>query len=154
MAKFEFDKMALEDILDVSIFAWAELFVWLSQEYAPRIKENLPNNINLSSWKKPQRSIWKDNKNYYRKPVSIDWNYYEWVTWDLKRSIWMKKLWTGEYIIWVKIWPASDYAPTHEFWDTSRNIPERSFLRRPLKDDHKEIINTMWKVFKQLSDKK
>lgn len=159
MSKFELDKTALEVILDKSIFTWANLFENLSLGYAPRIKESLPGNINLKSWNTPQRNIRKDekgtlkNKHYYRKPVMIDWNYYEWVTWNLRRSIWIQKLWQWEYIIWVKVWPASDYAATHEFWDEARNIPKRSFLRRPLEDDSKEIIKQIWNTFKQLSDK-
>lgn len=153
MAKFELDKMWLENILDKSILVWANTWHNLSIDYAPRIKEDLPGNINLKSWEKPQRNIRKNNKHYYRKPVYIDWNYYEWVTWNLKRSIWLQKLWQWEYIIWVKQWPASDYTATHEFWDETRNIPERSFLRRPLKEDSKEIIKQIWKTFKELSDK-
>lgn len=153
MATFEFDKIALENILDKSIFIWAEVFQNLSIWYAPRIKENLPDNINLQSWGKPQRNIREGNKNYYRKPVQIDWNYYEGVTWNLRRSIWLQKLWQGEYIVWVKNWPASDYAATHEFWDDSRGIPERSFLRKPLEKDSTEIIKQIWTTFKELSDK-
>ncbi len=153
MAKFELDKVALGDILDKSIFVWANILENLSIENAPRTKDDLPSNINLKSWEKPQRNIREWNSNYYRKPVMIDWNYYEWVTWNLKRSIWTQKLWEWEYIVWVKIWPASDYASTHEFWDESRNIPKRSFLRKPLEENWKEIIKQIWKSFKQLSNK-
>jgi hypothetical protein len=153
MSEFSFNKRSLEDIVDISIFIWAEMIQGLAQDYAPRDKNNLPKNINNKNWEKPERNIRSNNKHYYRKPVLINWNWYEWVTWNLKRSIWTEKLWKWEYIIWVKIWPASDYAATHEFWDESRGIPKRSFLKRSIDENWKEVLLQIWKTFKELSDK-
>lgn len=170
MAEFSFDKNEFENIIDWAIESWAQLLYTKVASLVPRDLQRLPNNINRKDWKKPQRNVWRwkgqkkwfhtskwevvENKHYYRPPKMINWNWYEWVSWALKRSLDIEKLWKWEYIVWVKRWPTEDYAGRQEFWWRDklwRNVPERSYLRKWIKDNDKEIINQIQKTFNELS---
>lgn len=153
MSTFEFDKNAFDDIIDKSIFTGFNLLHEVVLDSVPRDKNNLPNPIILKNKSKPERNIRKNNKHYYRKPVMINWQWYEWVTGNLARSIWTQKLWIWEYIVWVRQWPTEDYWYTQEYWDSNRWIPSRSFLNKPLRDNSKEILKQTQKTFSELLNK-
>ena len=85
--------------------------------------------------------------------VSKNWLWYEWVTWNLKRSVWLENTGYLEYSVWVMEWPTEIYAYTQEFWDPSRNIPRRSFLNEKFKKHKKEIEAQIQKTFNELLDK-
>lgn len=151
MADFDFDKNAFEDIIDWAIADWAYMTLSLSQERTPRDKERLPNPIVLKTKEKPERNVREWNKKYYRKPVNINWLWYEWVSWALKRSLDVEKLWKWEYIVWIKRWPTEWYWAIQEFWSDDWTIKSRSFLRETLRQDWKKIVNQIQKKFNELS---
>lgn len=151
MSEFSFDKNELENIIDQSIRSWAYMTLSLSQDRTPRDMERLPNPIILKTKDKPERNIRKWNKKYYRNPVKINWLWYEWVSWNLKRSLDLEKLWKSEYIVGVKKWPTENYAEVQEFWTMDWDIKSRSFLRETLKNDWKKILNQIQKTLNELS---
>lgn len=151
MAEFIFDKNAFENIIDESIRVGAYMTLWLSQNRTPRDKERLPNPIILKTKNKPERNVREWNKNYYRKPVNINGQWYEWVSWALKRSLDIEKLGKWEYIVWVKRGPTEKYAEVQEFWTLDGTIKSRSFLRETLKQDGKQILDQIQKTFNELS---
>lgn len=153
MAEFDFNELMFEKCIDGALLAWASLFEEISKENAPRNIDDLPQNINRKDWKKPERNVKKDNKHYYREPVKIKWNYYSWVTWNLKRSIWTENTSYLERSVWVMGWPTEEYAYTQEFWDPARGIPRRSFLNKPLEENQKKIEAQIQKTFNELLDK-
>lgn len=150
MSEFKIDENAFMELVDKSMLVGADLLLKKVMEKVPRDLENLPiNTLNRKDWKAPKRNVRKNNKHYYRKPVKISWNYYSWITWALKRSIAIEKLWKWEYIVWVKRWPTEKYAWKLEFSD--QNKVNRSYLRVPLRDNAKEIINKIQETFNDLS---
>lgn len=151
MAEFSFDKNEFENIIDESIKVGAYMTLELSQNRTPRDKERIPNPIILKTKNKPERNIRKGNKKYYRNPVQINGQWYEGVSWALKRSLDIQKLWIWEYIVWVKRWPTEWYWEVQEFWSLDGTIKSRSFLRETLKQDSKQIINQIEKTFNELS---
>lgn len=153
MAEFDFDELMLENILDKSILVWATLLHEKSLESVPRNWDNAPNPIVLKTKSRPERNIRKWNKHYYRNPVQKNWQWYEWVTWNLKRSVWLENTDYLEYSVWVMQWPTEKYARLQEYWDKDRNIPPRSFLREPLEKNSKEIIAQSQKTFNELLNK-
>ena len=127
MATFDFNELMFESIIDKSILAWANILHQESLKKVPRDWNNAPNPIKLKVKKIPERNVRKWNKHYYRNPVSKNWQWYEWVTWNLKRSVWLENTWYMEYSVGVMAWPTEDYWYTQEFWDDSRNIKPRSY---------------------------
>lgn len=150
MSDFIFDSSQLEDLIDESVKVGAYMTLSLSQNRTPRDKERLPNPIVLKTKDVPQRNIRKWNKKYYRKPVNINGQWYEGVSWALKRSLDIEKLWKWEYIVWVKRWPTEKYAEVQEFGSNDGIIPSRSFLRETLTQDGKKIIDQVQKTFNEL----
>lgn len=153
MAEFDFDTLMFEKMVDQSILVWANILHQESLKEIPRNWDDPPNPIVLKVKSKPERNIREWNKHYYRKPVSKNWQWYEWVTGNLKRSVWLENTWFLEYSVWVMEWPTEEYAYTQEFWDPTRNIPARSFLRDPLDKNYPKIIAQVQRTFKELSDK-
>ena len=148
MAEFDLKEKILKDIIDKSVLVWAEFLHREIREITPRDKERLPKPIDI----KNENRI---DKNFHYKPVNINWKWYEWVTWNLKRSIWIEKVWTWDYIIWVKKWVTEEYAGRQEFWGTDskwRHVPERSYLRKWLGNNQKMAILRVRKVFSSLMD--
>lgn len=153
MAEFDFDTLMLEKIVDQSILVWANILHQESLKKVPRNWDNAPKPIILKRKKKPERNIRRWNRRYYRKPVFKNWHWYEWVTWNLKRSVWLESTSYLEYSVWVMEGPTEWQARTHEFWDPGRNIPKRSFLNEPLQKNQKLINNQIQKTFNELLDK-
>lgn len=144
MAEFSLNENAFLDAVDIAMLSGTELLLQKVLEKVPRDVNNLPiHNVNRKDWKKPQRNVRKNNKYYYRPVQKINWNWYNWVSWNLKRSIDMQKLARWEYIVWVKRWPTEVYAGALEFSELKK--VNRSFLRKPLKGNAKEILDRIQK---------
>ena len=146
MAEFDLDELLLEDIIDKSLLSWTELLHSEIRKITPRDKERLPKSIDM----KNENRV---NKHFHYRVVKIWWKWYEWVTWNLKRSIGIEKLWVWEYVIWVKKWPTEEYAGRQEFWGRDSRgveVPERSYLRKWLGDYEKIAINRVREVFNSL----
>lgn len=139
MAQFTFDKNKFLDIVDTALLTGTELLLRKSKEATPRDKKRLPNPIVLKKKKAPERNVRKGNKHRYSHPVRIGSNWYEWVSWDLQRSIDMEQIGRAEYVVWVRSGHTVEYAKAHEFWSTRKNIPKRSFLRDPAQKHKKSI---------------
>ncbi len=153
MADFNLDKKKVFDILDISFMVWAELILLNSQKSVPRDKKRLPNPIILKRKKTPERNIRKWNKHYYRKPVRIWGNWYEWVTWNLARSLNIERLWSCSYIVWIMAWPTEEYWKVQEFWSSDWKIPRRSFLLDPLIKNKVLINKQIQKTLNELLNK-
>ncbi len=123
MAEFQFEKYLLEDIIDKSILAWANKAKSISKEIVPRDPKRPPKNLKAK------------------------------ITGNLWKSLWMEKISSWEYVIWVIAGDTEDYAFTQEFGDSTRNIPSRSYLRilfDEKEDYHKEIMEVINKNLKKL----
>jgi hypothetical protein len=83
--------------------------------------------------------------------VQIDGHWYEWVTWNLKRSIWMQKIWEWRYVVGVNQWVTEEYWRVLEFW--TDDIEERSYLRDWLERNHKELVLVLKQNFSKLLKK-
>lgn len=151
MSNFNLDEKKLLNILDNSFMTWADLILLNSQKAVPRDKERLPNPIILKTKSTPERNIRKWNKHYYRKPVKIWWNWYEWVTWNLARSLNIERLWSCDYVIWIMAWPTEEYWKAQEFW--TDKIPKRSFLLDPLTKNKVLINKQIQKTLNELLNK-
>lgn len=153
MAELDFNKDLLEYLIDSSISAWASLYNSKVLERVPRDWERAPNPIRFKGvrkWK-PQRNVRSGNKRVYRAPVYKNWQWYEWVTWALRRSIWLQKLASWEYIVGVRAGPTEVYAAAQEFWNNK--LPARSYLREPLRDNQQKIEAQIQKTFNELSNR-
>lgn len=153
MAEFDFNELMFEKCIDWALLAWSNILHQESLKEIPRNWDDPPNPIILKTKSKPERNIRKWNKHYYRNPVSKNWLWYEWVTWNLKRSVWLENTGYLEYSVWVMEWPTEIYAYTQEFWDQNRNIKPRSFLNKPFKENQKKIEAQIQKTFNELLDK-
>ena len=120
-------------------FALQEVSLFLVDEIVkitPRDLNRLPNNINRKDGKAPYRSS-------HYKPVQIWWNWYEWVTGMLKRSISHEKIEDFYFLIWVQKGPATKYAKYQEWIKKDWTIleygsvfsPPRSFIRKWVYDN-------------------
>lgn len=150
MSEFTFDDRLFINAIDKALLSWSNLLFDKTLELVPRDIKRLPKNINRKDWRKPKRNIRVWNRNWYRKPVEISWNWYSWVTWNLKRSIWHSETNFLEYSVWVYSWITEKYAFTQEFWDERRNIKPRSFINKALENNLKEIQEQMQKTFNEL----
>lgn len=104
-------------IKEVSLFFHDEIL-----KITPRDLERLPiNNIDRKDGKKPVRSS-------HFKPVFVNWHWYEWVSWMLKKSIISEKIEDLYFMIWVSKWYATKYA-RHLEYGTVHMAP-RSFIRK------------------------
>lgn len=140
MAEFKFsDDFIIEEAIDFALKDVSLFFEQKIRENTPRDLERLPNNINRKDWLAPTRK--------WMNPVMIGWNWYEWVTGNLKRSIGHEKIWRLEFQVWVKKWPASAYAYAQEYgyW----HIPERSFVRKGINDNLEQAKKVYEKALKQ-----
>jgi len=145
MADFNFDDLKLERIIDSTLLIWADVLVQKIKENTPRDKKRLPvNTINRKDWEAPKRGS-------HYKPLMINWNWYEWVTWNLKRSIWLEKKCTWQYRVWVKMGVTEEYARHLEFW--TKFMEKRSFLVKWLTENVDEITKIMKKNFNILLKK-
>lgn len=145
MAEFSLDTLAIEKSIDETLTIASNILVVKVRENTPRDKKRLPKNtIDRKDGKKPFRSS-------HFKPVQINWHWYEWVTWNLKRSIWMEKVWSWNYAVWIIKWITEEYWKHLEFWTDT--MEERSFLRKWLVDNEKELISVMKNNFKILLNK-
>ncbi len=145
MAEFSLDTLAIEKSIDETLTIASNILVVKVRENTPRDKKRLPKNtIDRKDGKKPFRSS-------HFKPVQINWHWYEWVTWNLKRSIWMEKVWSWNYAVWIIKWVTEEYWKHLEFWTDT--MEERSFLRKWLVDNEKELISVMKNNFKILLNK-
>ncbi len=145
MAEFSLDTLAIEKNIDETLTIASNILVVKVRENTPRDKKRLPKNtIDRKDGKKPFRSS-------HFKPVQINWHWYEWVTWNLKRSIWMEKIWSWNYAVWIIKWITEEYWKHLEFWTDT--MEERSFLRKWLVDNEKELISVMKNNFKILLNK-
>lgn len=145
MAEFSLNTYAIEKSIDESLSITSNLLVTKVRENTPRDKKRLPKNtINRKDGKKPFRSS-------HYKPVQINWNWYEWVTWNLKRSISMEKLSNTNYAVGIIKWPTEEYWKHLEFW--TDNMEERSFLRKWLVDNKKYLTKVMKNNFNILLKK-
>ena len=145
MAEFSLDTLVLEKSIDETLTIASNILVVKVRENTPRDKNRLPKKtIDRKDGKKPFRSS-------HFKPVQINWHWYEWVTWNLKRSIWMEKVWSWNYAVWIIKWVTEEYWKHLEFWTDT--MEERSFLRKWLVDNEKELISVMKNNFKILLNK-
>jgi len=145
MSKFSLNTIALKRSIDESVQITSNILVAKVREDTPRDKERLPkNNIDRLDGKTPQRSS-------HYKPVQIDGHWYEWVTWNLKRSIGMEKVWPWRYVVWVNQWITEEYWIALEFW--TDYIEERSFLRQWLEKNEKELVHILKSNFSNLLKK-
>ena len=151
--KFELDEKKLLDLIDKSIMVWFNILENEVKNAVPRDKNRLPNPIILKKKLKPERNIRKNNKHFYRLPVQINGAWYEWVTWNLARSISSIRLWIWEYQVWVLAWITEEYAKVQEFWSRDWKIKKRSFLLEPLLKNQEKIINQIEKTFTELLNK-
>lgn len=142
MADFKIDEAKILQKLDLAIQGGAEILLDLSKTAVPRNWDNPPKALDFKGkfYNKPRRNVRAWNKNYYIPVVANGGKFYSWVTGNLKNSIGIEKISNGNYAVGVMQGPTEIYAWTQEFWDPSRNIPARSFLRKPL-DENKIIIS-------------
>ncbi len=153
MAEFEIDKIKLEYYLDKAIMSWTNFLHKKVKKVVPRDWDRPPNPIRFKKKAIPERNIRKWNKHYYRNPVQKWWAYYEWVTGNLWRSVWIENTSYLEWSVWVEEWPTEDYAYTQEYWDSSRNIPARSFLKKTREDYKNEILKQVSTTFAEFINK-
>jgi len=145
MSKFSLNTIALKRSIDESVQITSNILVAKVREITPRDKDRLPkNNIDRLDGETPERSS-------HYKPVQIEWHWYEWVTWNLKRSIWMQKIWEWRYVVWVNQWYTEEYWRVLEFW--TDDIEKRSFLRQWLEDNEKELTYMLKSNFTKLLKK-
>ncbi len=142
MAEFSLNTIALKRSIDESVQITSNILTSKVREITPRDKDRLPkNNIDRKDWKAPERSS-------HYKPVQIEWHWYEWVTWNLKRSIWMQKIWEWRYVVGVNQWVTEEYWRVLEFW--TDDIEKRSFLRQGLDENRKELTYILKSNFTKL----
>ena len=143
MAEFSLDTLAIEKSIDESLMITSNILVTKVREITPRDKKRLPKNtIDRKDGKKPFS---------HYNPVQINWHWYEWVTWNLKRSIWMEKISSWNYAVWIIKWVTEEYWKHLEFWTDI--MEERSFLRKWLVDNEKQLISVMKNNFNILLKK-
>lgn len=122
-----------ELILEKAISFWLkEVTLFFQDEIlkiTPRDLLRLPESIDRKDWQKPYRST-------PYKPVFINWHWYVWVTWNLKKSIVHEELDELYFMIWVAKWPATKYARAQEYWWVHN--PPRSFIRKWIFDNISE----------------
>lgn len=142
MAKFELDENKIYKAMSLALKVWAVKMLDLAKEKVPRDTKRLPKSLNFkwAFYAKPKRNVRKNNKNYYRQAVQINWEWYSWVTGNLRKAISIEKVTLLKYKVWVIRWPVEKYAFTQEYWDPSRNIEKRSFLYEPFKENFDDII--------------
>lgn len=142
MANFEFDENKIYKALTWALKVWAVKMLEIAKENVPRDQKRLPKSLNFKGkfYSKPKRNIKEDNKNFYRQAVQINWEWYAWVTWNLKKAIAIEKITLLKYKVWVSMWPVEKYAFTQEYWDPARNIEKRSFLYEPFLENYDEIM--------------
>lgn len=153
MAEFGFDEKNFSNIIDIVAMVWADLLLQEVLVAVPRDKRRLPKPIKLKRKKKPERNIRKNNKHFYRQPVQINWEWYEWVTGNLARSLSTEKVVTWFYKVWIMAWITEEYWKVQEFWTFDWKIKPRSFLREPLKLNKSKILKQMQKTFNELLSK-
>ena len=145
MSEFSLNAIALKRSIDESVQITSNTLISKVREITPRDKDRLPkNNIDRIDWKTPERSS-------HYKPVQIDGHWYEWVTWNLKRSIWMQKVWDWRYVVWVNQWYTEEYWRVLEFW--SDDVEKRSFLRQWLDENKNELTYILKSNFSKLLKK-
>jgi hypothetical protein len=137
MATLELQDWVIKYAIDEASKVVASQLLSFAKENVPRDKKRLPKPIKLKFRDKPLRNIRKGNKKYYRPPVMINWEWYEWVTGNLKKSLSMEKTDDFEYSVGVQEWPTEDYWYKQEYWDTT--TPARSYLRKSL-EENKEVL--------------
>lgn len=129
--------------LDEAIeFGLLEVVLFLQDkiiEITPRDKDRLPQTINRKDGKAPYRSS-------YYKPVMIGGNWYEWVSWNLKKSIWHERLNNFFFLIWVRKGPATEYARSLEFGTV--HMAPRSFVRKWIFDNLHEAKKVFERAIK------
>lgn len=138
---FKLEEDDLLKAVDFALKSTADIIKSEIIDITPRHKIRLPEKtINRKDWIKPIR-----RKAHY-KPVKIFWDWYSWVSWNLKKSIENEKNWRFSYKIWVVKWPTSNYARYLEYW--TKNMEPRSFLRKWLYDNSIKAKKTFIKAFK------
>jgi len=138
---FKLDEEFLEKACEFALKATADTIKNEIILITPRDKKRLPiNTINRKDGKKPIRI-----KAHF-KPINIGWNWFEWVSGQLKKSIETEKINKNYYKIWVTKWPASEYWKFLEFWTV--NMKPRSFLRKWLYDNSEKAKKIFQKAFK------
>ena len=148
--KFELDENKIILALDKALQVWAVKMLEIAKENVPRDQKRLPKPIILKRKPRPERNIRKWNRHFYRKPVIIWGNWYEGVTGNLRRSLTIEKIKLLKYKVWVASWPVEKYAYTQEYWDPKRNIPKRSFLKKPFEENFYEIMRQVNLSFKEI----
>jgi hypothetical protein len=142
MSTFEIDSNAFVKEAWISMLAGVQVAQDFIIAYTPRDWDRPPQNIDRKDGKTPIRNTW-------RRPVFKDWHWYQWVTGNLKRSIWYEQKWPLEFIIGVIRWPTEEYADDLEFW--TYKMSARSFLRRGIIEKNPEIISVIERTFQQLT---
>lgn len=86
-----------------------------------------------------------------RDPLRLPQNPSARVTWNLRRSVQYEEKGKLDFIIWVVRGPTEEYAWAQEFG--TNHIPARSYLRRGIIQNSREILRTIESVFSQLTSK-
>lgn len=138
MAWIKINRKQINKAIWKALFEVANVAVEKIVENTPRDLDRLPkNNINRKDGKTPQRSG-------RFKAVRIWWNFYEWVSWNLKRSIGFEV----KNPLFVKVWstfPIDSYAWYQEFWTV--NMPARSYLRKTFDEEQALFQKVFIKTF-------
>ncbi len=145
MSRFELDTSTLKKEAHMALFAWVNFAHNKIIEITPRDEKRMPQNIDRKDGKIPIRNTWPF------RPVFKNWHWYVWVSGNLRKSVQMEEVWPMDFIIWVQRWPTEEYAWAQEFWTPS--VPARSFLRKWIIDNSKDIFKVMETAFYQLSSR-
>ena len=133
-------------------FALAAVWKWLIVEMkknTPRDLDRLPVNVlDRKDWQVPRRNVHKWNKHRYKKPVQIFWHWYQWVSWNLWRSLAFEVDMKNYTVSWgvSSQWSAKKYAKYLE-WDPW--TPEKKWIRPFISYtiDDPEVQKRLVKVF-------